>query len=84
MPPPTRKGCNHPDADPVRAVREAAELSLRQLEDLTGINRGVWSAIENGRTLPEPRHLAALSTALGVPLGEWRIRFVLEHVEPQA
>lgn len=74
-------GYNHGAAVPVRALREARDLSLRQLEELTGINRGVWSQIENGKHLPEPRHIAALSRALGVPAEQWRIRFVLELEE---
>lgn len=64
---------------PVRAVRETAQISLRQLEHLTGINRAMWSQIENGRMLPEPQHLAALSDVLGVPYGDWRLRFILER-----
>lgn len=64
---------------PVRQVREAAEISLRQLEDLTGINRAAWSQIENGRLLPQAQHITALSLALGVPSEEWEIRFVLER-----
>lgn len=67
---------------PVRDVRKAREISLRQLQDLTGVNRAVWSQIENGRLLPEPKHIAALSAALSIPMEQWRIRFVLEHVEP--
>lgn len=70
-------------ATPVRAVRETRGLSLRQLEERTGINRGVWSQIENGKHLPEPRHIAALSEALDVPAGQWRIRFVLELEEAE-
>lgn len=63
----------------MRSIREARGLSLRQLEELTGINRGVWSQIENGHLLPQARHLAALDAALDVPAGEWEIRFVLER-----
>lgn len=76
---PVTKGCNHPGATSVRDLRNAAGLSLRELEDLTGINRGVWSQIETGRMLPEPEHLGALSRVLEVPIEEWRIRFVLER-----
>lgn len=65
---------------PARQIREARGLSLRQLEEQTGINRATWSQIETGRMLPEPQHVAALSAALGVPYEEWRVRFVLEAV----
>lgn len=82
MPAPAQQhGYNPQTAIPVRALREARDLSLRQLEELTGINRGVWSQIENGKHLPEPRHIAALSRALDVPAEQWRIRFVLELEE---
>lgn len=69
-------------ARPVRAVREEREISLRELEELTGINRAVWSQIETGQKLPGPEHIAALSTALDVPAERWRLRFVLELEEP--
>ena len=72
-----------PQATSARAVREARDLSLRQLEELTGINRATWSQIETGKHLPEPRHIAALSRALGVPAEQWRIRFVLELEEAE-
>lgn len=76
---PTQRVVTVSEATSVRAVREARGLSLRQLEERTGINRGVWSQIENGRLLPQARHLAALAVALDVPAGEWEIRFVLER-----
>lgn len=63
----------------VREIREAAEISLRELQERTLIHRATWSRIENGTMLPEPQQLAALSEALGVPFEEWRIRFVLER-----
>lgn len=77
----SERGYNAPQATPARAVREARGLSLRQLEERTGINRATWSQIETGKHMPEPRHIAALSEALGVPAGQWRIRFVLELEE---
>lgn len=62
----------------LRALRLAREMSLRQLEGETGINRGVLSRIERGLVLPAPAQLAALAEALGVEHASWRIRFVLE------
>lgn len=75
---PTQRVVTVSEATSVRAVREARGLSLRELEERTGINRGVWSQIENGHLLPQARHLA-LAVALDVPAGEWEIRFVLER-----
>lgn len=73
------EGYNRGEATSARAVRKQRELSLRELEERTGINRAVWSQIETGQLLPSPRHIAALSRALDVPAEEWRIRFVLER-----
>lgn len=66
----------------LRDVRKAAWLSLRDVEEQTGINRAIWSQIETGRMLPEPQHIAALSRVLQVPYEQWRLRFVLELEEP--
>ena len=62
----------------LRDLRHERGLSLRGLQQLTGFNRAVWSQIENGKLLPEPAHIVALSKALGIPIASWRIRFVLE------
>lgn len=72
--PPIRRPQHHGLAD----LRVARKLSLRDLQEATGINRGLLSQMERGRLIPEPEHLAALSHALGVPVESWRIRFVLE------
>lgn len=62
----------------LRELRLERGLSLRRLEDLTGVNRATWSRIENGKLLPELEHIAALAAALEIPTTAWRIRFVLE------
>jgi len=62
----------------LRELRLERGLSLRRLQDLTGVNRATWSRVENGELLPKPGHIAALSDALGVPYAAWQIRFVLE------
>lgn len=80
--PPERRSPGRPRRDragtPVHAVRRFRRLGLRHLEEMTGINRATWSLIENGKMLPEPRHIAALSAALDVPYEQWRLRVVLE------
>lgn len=52
--------------------RAASHLSLRDLERLTGINRGYLSMLERGRYLPTPdetrRILAALDGAAAAPV----------------
>lgn len=77
---PTQRVTTHAGATPVRALREAAKLSLRDLEQRTGINRGVWSAIENGHTFPRTRHLVALAAVYEIPIEGLQYRFVLEYV----
>lgn len=70
-----------PAGKSLRELRHEHGLSLRGLQERTNINRATWSRIENGKLLPEPAHIAALSAALGVPYGAWRIRFTLEAVD---
>lgn len=65
----------------LRELRTDRGLSLRQLQERTGINRGCLSQLENGKRVPEAAHLVALSVALGVPVEAWHVRVLLE-VEP--
>ena len=52
-------------------LRHAAGLSLRQLQEQTGIDRSLVSRIENGEVLkPGPSTLTRLASALGVPASE--------------
>jgi hypothetical protein len=44
--------------------RAALGLSLRQLEKLSGINRGILSLVEAGRIVPSGREYAAVTEAL--------------------
>jgi ribosome-binding protein aMBF1 (putative translation factor) len=74
----------NPGARTLRELRHQRGVSLRDLEQQTGINRAAWSQIEHGRLLPDPRHLAALSAALDVPYEAWVIRFSLEAEETSA
>lgn len=49
---------------PQRQARQAAGLSLRDLERLTGINRGVLSMYERGRMLLTGEQLAKVLAVL--------------------
>ena len=51
---------------PQRRAREAAGLSLRDLERVTGINRGVLSMYERGRLLLTGEQLARVLQAITV------------------
>jgi transcriptional regulator with XRE-family HTH domain len=53
----------------IRRMREAAGLSLRDLEKLTGINRGRLSIIERG-VVASREETQAILTALTKPKGE--------------
>lgn len=51
----------------VKTLREAQQLTQRELAALSGVNAGYISLIENGR-VPSARVLRALSDALGAHL----------------
>ena len=74
-------GYNHGGAT-LRELRHQRRLSLRDLEQQTGVNRATWSQIEHGRLLPDRRHIAALAAALNVPYEAWVIRVSLEAEVP--
>lgn len=60
-----------PSAPGWQELRKRAGLTIRALEELTGINRGELSRIERSRTCPTPdqaRRLLAVLDATG-PLG---------------
>lgn len=59
-------------------LRDERGLTLKQVEEATGINVAVWSQLERGLMVPQPKHLEALARAFNVPVSSWRIRFVLE------
>ncbi|MFJ8054901.1 helix-turn-helix domain-containing protein [Streptomyces sp. NPDC096142] len=56
-----------PHGQAIRAWRLARKLSIRQVEDLTGLNRGYLSRLERGqiRTTAEAR-IQRVATALDV------------------
>jgi HTH-type transcriptional regulator, competence development regulator len=54
--------------DKIRSLREKAQLSLRQIEMLTGVSNAYLSQIELGRVgPPSPRIVERLASALGIP-----------------
>jgi transcriptional regulator with XRE-family HTH domain len=53
-----------PRAPGWRELRKATGLTIRQLEELTGINRGELSRIEGSRTCPTPEQARKLLAAL--------------------
>lgn len=59
-------------------IRRAHGYTLKAIEVATGINVAIWSQIERGLMVPQPRHLAALAHVFDVPLASWRVRFILE------
>lgn len=75
-------GYNPGAAVSLRDLRQQRGLSLRQLEDETGISRAVWSQVERGKLLAEPHQVAALSAVFEIPPAAWRVRFLLEALVP--
>lgn len=50
----------------LRALREAHGLTLGQLAELAGLDKGQLSRVERGIEAPTPRVLARISAALGI------------------
>lgn len=46
-------------------------VSLKEMERLTGINRGALSRYERGREFPPDREIATLEQAYGAPQADW-------------
>lgn len=55
--------------------------SVRELETLSGINRGTLSQIERGRLLPLDEHIPALERAYGKPAHTWYPDHVLLQLQ---
>jgi transcriptional regulator with XRE-family HTH domain len=55
-------------ASNVRRLRVAGRLSLSELARATGVGKATLSAVESGRGNPTVETLAALASALGVPV----------------
>lgn len=56
----------------LRELRQRRSLSIKQLEELTGIARGTLSGIETGTRTPTILQLQRLSEFYGVAADSWR------------
>lgn len=56
----------------IKELRDAADLSLRELAKTLGVSAPFLSDVELGRRFPSEEVLAKLATALSVPLEELR------------
>lgn len=57
-----------PNGQAIKAIREARNLSLRDLQQQTGLNRGYLSRMERGFIRkPADEPVLKVATALGVP-----------------
>ncbi|WP_255951613.1 helix-turn-helix domain-containing protein [Streptomyces odontomachi] len=57
-----------PNGPAIRAIREARNMSLRALEQQTGLNRGYLSRLERGHIRePDDGPVRKVATALSVP-----------------
>src|SRR5206468_1419711 len=54
----------------LRQLRDRAGLSLRDLEELSGVDRGNISRLERGTPFPSPKHLTKIAAGLGVDASE--------------
>jgi transcriptional regulator with XRE-family HTH domain len=63
-------------AEYIRSLREQQNLTLRQVEEKTGISNSYLSQMENGRRVPSPEYVGKLASAYGVPVGD-----LLKHTE---
>jgi transcriptional regulator with XRE-family HTH domain len=58
-------------AEYIKALREARKLSIRGLASKAGLDSGALTRLEQGKVrAPQPDTLAALATALQVPLAD--------------
>jgi len=56
----------------IKELRDAADLSLRELAKILGVSAPFLSDVELGRRFPSEEVLAKLASALDVPLEELR------------
>jgi transcriptional regulator with XRE-family HTH domain len=54
--------------DRLRAIRKAQQLTLRDIEERTGLSRSYVSRVENGHGVPSIEMLEKWAGALAVPL----------------
>ena len=55
----------------LRDVRRLRGMTLREVQDVTGINRGTLSKIERGIEFPKPNVILSLSDLYGVLPDSW-------------
>lgn len=53
----------------LRTIRIDANLTLSEVEELTGVSKATLSKIETGRELPADKYLDDLARAYGEPAG---------------
>lgn len=88
---PAKAGYNHakaasrgrPIPRTLRDLRVARGLSIRALEDASGVNRAIISQIERGRLVATPEEARKLGDALSLP-GPLVTRTMLVHEEASA
>lgn len=51
----------------LKSIREAKNISIRQLALMSGVSKSQISGIENGKTMPTIKTLCMLAEALKVP-----------------
>lgn len=62
----------------IKKIREFRGITLRQLEEETGISRSQLSRIENNESMPTIDELCEIAYVLSVPLEE---TFEFNHIE---
>lgn len=55
----------------LREARERLGMTLREMEQATGISRGTLSQIERGERLPKDRIASVLEEHYRLPRGDW-------------
>jgi transcriptional regulator with XRE-family HTH domain len=58
----------------LRELRIERGMSLRQLGDRSGLNKGTISQIERGRLVATPREVIALEVGLGLPIASLTVK----------
>lgn len=56
-----------PHGPAIRAIREARQISIRQLAERSGLNRGYLSRLESGLAGASGETIARIATTLDVP-----------------
>lgn len=51
----------------LRDIRANADLTLTEVEEITGVSRGTLSQLETGQRFPADKHISQLELAYGAP-----------------